>query len=61
MTQKPKTTDQVKADLRSRGMTLREFAEANSFPVSQVYAVMNGRVKATRGQSHQIATALGIK
>jgi gp16 family phage-associated protein len=61
MTPKTKTSEEAKADLRRQGVTLREFAQQNNFPVHQVYAVVNGRVKGSRGQSHQIATALGIK
>lgn len=61
MTPKTKTAQQAKADLQRQGMTLREFAQQHNFPVAQVYAVVNGRVKGSRGQSHQIATALGIK
>lgn len=61
MTQKHMTADQAKAALRRSGVTLRDFAQRHGFPVAQVYAVVNGRVKGTRGQGHQIAVALGMK
>ena len=61
MTQKKLTTDEAKARMRERGETLRDFANKHGFRPDQVYAVTAGRVKATRGVSHQIAVALGIK
>lgn len=43
------------------GISVSEWAKAHGFPVGSVYAVLNGRSRARRGQSHQIAVALGLK
>lgn len=61
MTQKKLTTEEAKARLQKRGETLRDFALKHGFRPEQVYAVTAGRVKATRGASHEIAVALGLK
>lgn len=61
MNHKPLTGEQAKAQLRRCGITLREFAQSKGYPVAQVYAVTAGRVKGTRGRSHEIALALGMK
>jgi gp16 family phage-associated protein len=44
-----------------RGETVAGWARANSFDQRQVYAVLSGRNKATRGRAHVIAVALGLK
>ncbi len=56
-----KTPKEVKEALRQQGKTLKEFAEERNLPAMQVYRVMNGTIKGTRGRGHQIAIALGLK
>ncbi len=56
-----KSPESVKRELRQQGKTLKEFAKEHNFPEVQVYRVMNGTIKGTRGLGHQIAVALGIK
>lgn len=43
------------------GVSVSDWAKAQGFPLGSVYAVLNGRSRARRGQSHQIAVALGLK
>jgi len=45
---------------RRNGITVAQWAKANGFEKSLVYAVLRGR-KCLRGQSHDIAVALGLK
>jgi gp16 family phage-associated protein len=47
-------------DFRSNGMSVAGWARAHGFSPSLVYQVLAGR-KALRGQSFQIARALGMK
>lgn len=55
------TPDQVKKILSEHGMSVRDFAKKHGFSDSLVYAVLAGKNKATRGESHRIAVALGLK
>jgi gp16 family phage-associated protein len=55
------TPDQVKKSLSEHGMSIRDFARTYGFGESLVYAVLAGKNKATRGESHKIAVALGLK
>jgi gp16 family phage-associated protein len=43
------------------GVTIKTWAESHGFQSSIVYSVLSGRRKCLRGQSHQIAVALGLK
>lgn len=49
------------ADFRSNGVAIAAWAESNGFSPALVYAVLRGERKCLRGQSHQIAKALGMK
>lgn len=40
---------------------MAEWARANNFRQDLVYAVLSGRSKASRGESHRIAVELGLK
>ena len=44
-----------------QGISIAEWAIAHQFSVALVYAVLDGKRKCLRGQSHQIAIALGLK
>jgi len=55
------TPEQVKDKFRNEGKTFRAFAHEHGFPEMQVYRVMNGTIKGTRGRGHKIAVALGLK
>lgn len=43
------------------GKTVATWAQENNFNRDLVYAVLNGRSKASRGESHEIAVRLGLK
>jgi gp16 family phage-associated protein len=58
---KPKTPEAVRAEFYQEGITFIEWAKKHGFKYENVIAVMNGRTKCRRGQSHQIALALGLK
>ena len=51
----------VKERFAAEGTSIAEWARANGFKKHLVYRVMDGRCKATRGQAHRIAVALGLK
>jgi gp16 family phage-associated protein len=46
---------------RLQGISVAEFARSEGFDTHLVYQVIYGRVKGNRGQSHNIAIALGLK
>ena len=43
------------------GTSVAEWARVRGFSAGLVYQVLEGRRKCMRGQSHQIAVALGLK
>lgn len=43
------------------GLSVADWARQNQFSAPLVYAVLQGRNQATRGESHRIAVALGLK
>lgn len=55
------TKEQVVAKFSATGMSFAEFARQNEFDLGLVYSVLHGRGKGLRGQSHNIAVALGMK
>lgn len=52
---------QVQAWFRESGVSVADWANRNGFSPALVYAVMKGQRKCLRGESHQIAVALGMK
>lgn len=57
----PKTREQIKAEFAERGITFTQWAAEHGFRRQNVYQVLNGFTRASSGQSHQIAVALGMK
>lgn len=51
----------VKNSLYLAGETVAEWSRKNGFAERDVYAVLSGRSKATRGKAHLVAIALGLK
>ena len=51
----------VKKSLAEKGMTICQWARMSGFSEVLVYAVLANKNKASRGQSYQIAVALGLK
>ena len=56
-----KTPDEVKADMRSRGITTSQWARDHNYKPREVLLVLNGQIKGNYGKSHDIAVALGLK
>lgn len=52
---------QVQTWFRENGVSVVEWAARNGFSPALVYAVMKGKRKCLRGESHHIAVALGMK
>lgn len=55
------TLEEVKADLRRRGITSKQFATKHNLNYRTVLAVMNGTNKGYYGEAHKVAVALGLK
>ncbi len=47
--------------LQREGISIKGWAESRGFHFTVVYSVLSGRRKCMRGQSHEVAVALGIK
>lgn len=56
-----KKHQQVQNWFRENGLNIHEWATERQFSPALVYAVLQGKRKCLRGQSHQIAIALGLK
>lgn len=54
------TRTEVKQELAARGLSIAAWAALNGFPVSHVYAALNGRTRGLRGRSSEVAQALGL-
>ena len=54
-------TENAKSIFKDSGVSVSEWARQNGFSSTLVYQVLDGKRKCLRGQSHQIALALGIK
>lgn len=52
---------QVQTWFRESGISVVDWATKNGFSSALVYAVMKGKRKCLRGESHRIAVALGMK
>lgn len=58
---KPKTPEEVKAEFERAGISIAAWAKAHGFNRMTVYGVLSGRHKGSRGNTHLIAVALGLK
>ena len=52
---------QVKDEFAAKGIPVSQWADANNFPRSDVYRVLNGFSPCKRGLPHAIAVKLGLK
>jgi len=50
-----------KDEFNRKGINVSEWAKDNGFVPNDVYRVLNGQSRGTRGRSHDIAVKLGIK
>lgn len=55
------TAKQAQQWFRDHGLQINSWALARGFSPALVYAVLQGKRKCLRGQSHSIAVALGLK
>lgn len=55
------TADEVKTQLKEKGITVKAWAQANGYRYSTVSAVLRGINRGTYGAGHRIATKLGLK
>ncbi|WP_285430385.1 DNA-binding protein [Pseudomonas sp. fls2-241-R2A-110] len=57
----PLTTEQARAALDRKGISLAEFSRQHALSSNLVSDLLNGRKKGRRGQAHRAAVLLGIK
>lgn len=60
-TTKPYTAEQVRQLFVAAGEAISTWAESNGYTRHEVYCVLGGQRKATRGRCHEIALKLGMK
>lgn len=56
-----RTPQEARAELLQNGISISRWAASNGFSGPLVFEVLNGKRKCVRGQSHDIAVALGLK
>ena len=56
-----KTPEEVKQLFAERGLSVSGWAKRYGFSQALVYQVLSGKRNPVRGESHRIATALGLK
>jgi len=56
-----RTAAQVREELKSKGVSITQWAIANQFSPNLVFEVLGGRKKCIRGKAHDIAVKLGMK
>ncbi len=52
---------EVKDSFKEHGVSISTWAQAHAFDPRLVYAVLAGKNQSSRGKSHEIALALGLK
>lgn len=57
----PARLRQARVEFFLSGRSIADWARAHQFRQDLVYAVLSGRSKASRGESHKIALELGLK
>jgi gp16 family phage-associated protein len=57
----PTKLRRIRTDFFLKGISIADWAREHQFSQDLVYAVLSGRSKGTRGESHRIAIALGLK
>jgi len=56
-----KRAKEVRQHFDEQGISIADWAEQRGFSVDLTRAILSGKRRCIRGQSHQIAVALGIK
>lgn len=57
----PLTTEQARAALDRKGVSIAEFSRKNGLNRNLVSDLLHGRKKGLRGEAHRAAVLLGIK
>lgn len=57
----PEMLERARTVFYLEGKSVADWARENNFRRDLVYAVLSGRSKANRGESHRIAVRLGLK
>lgn len=60
-TRNPYSGERVRELFLAAGLPISNWAEANGYSRHQVYCVIGGQFKGTRGKCHEIALKLGMK
>lgn len=55
------TVEEIRALFQADGTSVASWARSNGFAPPLVYRVLRGETQCLRGQTHQIAVALGLK
>ena len=58
---KVRTEDEVKDELRRKGISIARWARANGFDSILIYQLLAKRKKGLRGEAHRAAVMLGLK
>lgn len=56
-----RSLEQVRRQFAAEGVSVRQWAKSHGYNPRTVYAVLAGQLACSRGASHQIALALGLK
>jgi len=56
-----KTVSEVRAEFAYAGRSFAGWAREHGFKSALVFEVLRGRIKGSRGKSHEIAVLLGLK
>ena len=57
----PEQVTKIRNEFKDAGVSITEWARGQGFAPALVYSVLNGKNRASRGQSHKIAIRLGLK
>lgn len=58
---RPMSIAQARAELSRKGVTIREWADANGVKRATAYNLLCGRLTGNRGEAHRAAVLLGVK
>lgn len=56
-----KTAAEVRGEFALKGQAITVWAREHGFTPSLVFEVLRGRIRGTRGKSHEVAVLLGMK
>jgi gp16 family phage-associated protein len=56
-----RSLEETKQWFFDHGVSVSDWAKSHGFRPSEVYALLSGKTRGTRGSSHRVAVALGLK